>query len=201
MSTDKKYIRLRQRLRQMPAEVLTKAGRFSQIFSKVKICLQSAYIYIKKIFIRLRLGLIFLFLFFLETNFPNEIRLFSISPDLFFIFVFFLFLYRERNLFLFGVLFGFLKDIFSISKFPLNTIIFGIWSCSLPKIFKRFYKENIFLQIFILTLCIWINSFIFFIFRGVPTSVFLNITLLESFYGVCIYIFLFRFLKKCILNY
>lgn len=150
------------------------------------------------LFERKKLSLLFLILFFLEMNFP---RLFFVSCNLFFILTFFLCLYREKYVFLMGIFCGFLKDLMSISEFPLNIIIFGFWSYFLPKIFKKFYKENILLQISILTLCLWINSFIFFVFRKtISMGIFLNIVFLESLYQVFVYLILFRFLKRCIQN-
>jgi len=172
MSTDKRY-------------------RLTQIFLFSNI--------IKNNFFKIKLGLIFLIFFFLEVNFSREISLFTILPNLFFILIFFLCLYREGYIFFMGVSLGLLKDLFSISKFPLNTIIFGFWSYFLPKIFKRFYKENILLQVSIFILCTWLNSLISFLFRGeILGSIFLTIASLESLYGVLIYLFLFRFLKRCI---
>lgn len=145
---------------------------------------------------KVKLGLLFLIFFFLEMNFP---KVFSVSCNFFFILFFFLCLYRERHIFLVGIFFGFLRDLISISKFPLNTIIFGCWSYFLPKIFRRFYKENILLQISILILCVWVNSLIFFFFRRtISIPVFLNIAFLESLYQVSVFLVLFRFLKRCI---
>jgi len=144
-----------------------------------------------------KLFLLFFILFLIEINFPSRIYPFFILPDLFFILIFFLSLYRQKDIFFLGVSLGFLRDLISISNFCLNTIIFGFWSYSLPKIFKRFYKESIFLQLSILALCIWINSTVFMFFRRqILFSTFFTITSLESLYGVFIYCLVFRLLKK-----
>lgn len=164
--------------------------------SLLKICIIKFFPIAKKIRKNLKFALFFLILFFIEISYPNQIRLFSVSHSLFFILIFFLSLYRERYVLLIGLSLGLIKDIFSISKLPLNTVVYGLWSYLLPKIFKRFYKENIFLQISIFIFCVWINSAIFFISkRRVSFSIFSTIASLESLYGVIMYLFLSKFLK------
>lgn len=144
-----------------------------------------------------KLFLLFFIFFLIEINFLNQIHPFFILPDLFFILIFFLSLYRQKDVFFLGVSLGFLKDLISISNFCPNTIVFGFWSYFLPEIFRKFYKENICLQVSILVLCIWINSVIFmFSRRQVLFSTFFTITFLESLYGIFIYLSLFRLLKK-----
>ena len=81
----------------------------------------------KKIISVLGIVIIFLSIYFLQSNFFSWFNIYSIKPNLFIIFVIFLglFLGKEYGL-TFGILLGLILDLFSSQIIGINAICTGI---------------------------------------------------------------------------
>ena len=115
-------------------------------------------------------------------------RIFGIKPDLLLVTVVMASLFLEmRWAIVFGVGVGIFKDIFGLSPFGLNILLFGLWSFLSAKISRKISIEDNLSA----TLLVWaiallqnITSGLVLIYSGnfVPLGIFLRISLLASLY-------------------
>ncbi len=87
--------------------------------------------------------IIFLFIYFLQTNFFSWYNIAGIKPNLFIVFTLFIGLYLGRNYGLgLGIMFGLFLDFFVSKRIGLNAIMLGISGLLGGILDKSFSKES-----------------------------------------------------------
>jgi len=115
-------------------------------------------------------------------------RIFGIKPDLLLVTVVMASLFLEmRWAIVFGVAVGTFKDIFGLSPFGLNILLFGLWSFLSAKISRKIsIEDNLSATLLVLVIALLQNIAmgLALIYSGdfVPCGIFLRISLLGSFY-------------------
>lgn len=116
------------------------------------------------------------------------LRIFGIKPDLLLVTVVIAGLFLKTRLaVIFGVFVGIFKDIFSLTSFGLNVLLFSLWGFLVAKISRKLsIEDNLPAAILVLIIALLQNiaSGLAFIYSGgfVPCGIFLRIVLLGSLY-------------------
>lgn len=146
------------------------------------------------------LALIILAIF--QVTLLDGFKIFYIKPDFLFINVVLAALFFDLKwAVLFGVSAGALKDIFSLSAFGLNTVLFAAWTYLVVKLSRKISIENDLLRavlIFVITFSNAVVARSIFFFLGeinMPLGIFLRVGLLESLYAALISPLLFLVFK------
>ncbi|MDO8662075.1 MAG: rod shape-determining protein MreD [Candidatus Omnitrophota bacterium] len=123
-----------------------------------------------------------------QLTFLEYFRIFGIKPDLLLVTVVIAGLFLEMRLaIIFGIFTGIFKDIFSLSPFGLNVLLFSLWGFLVAKISRKIsIEDNIasVILVFVIALLQNIASGLALIYSGsfVPTGIFLRIILVGSLY-------------------
>lgn len=143
---------------------------------------------------------------FLELNFPKFFKIFGVVPNFLLILVIFFNVYfRQKNAFIFAVISGIVKDVFSVSRFGTNIISFLICSFVVNRIKSTVYHNDRISELVIVFLVSLLNSFIFYLLNlatiALPffKSLFF-IMLPESIYTAVVGPLVFYGLKRCVLE-
>jgi rod shape-determining protein MreD len=137
------------------------------------------------------LALIMLAIF--QVTLLDGFKVFYIKPDFLFISVVLAALFFDLKwAVIFGASAGALKDIFSLSAFGLNTVLFAAWTYLVAKLSRKISIENDLLRavlIFVITFSNAVVTRSIFFFLGeinMPLGIFLRVGLLESLYAAII---------------
>lgn len=137
-----------------------------------------------------------------QVTLLDYFKIYNIKPDLLLIAVVTVSLsFRLKLALSLSVFIGFLKDIFNINTFGLNTLLFPIWTFLIIKLSRKLTLENNFIRALLVVLVIILNNisirFINLIFgHAIPIGIFLRVTCLESLYTLGVSFLCFRFLCK-----
>ena len=97
----------------------------------------------KKVLINIILIFVFLFIYFLQSNFFTWFKIAGVMPNMFVILVLFIGLYGNKFMGLtYGVIFGLLLDCFIGKKLGVNAIMLGIVGIIGMLFDRNFSKEN-----------------------------------------------------------
>ena len=157
----------------------------------------------KKIISVLGIVIIFLSIYFLQSNFFSWFNIYSIKPNLFMIFVIFLglFLGKEYGL-TFGILLGLILDLFSSQIIGINAISLGAAGLLAGILAKNFSIEHKFTFIIIASLLTFIGESVYYaleiilIEAEVQLIIFIRILLIEIIFNDLIIIIIYPVLNK-----
>lgn len=146
----------------------------------------------------------------LEITILNHLQLFSVKPNLILLLITifsFYFNFDKIKVILFCLFCGFLKDIFSLTYFGTHMFIFMSLGILLSYISGQFLRYN---WIFIIPLFIVAsigNSVIYVLVQNLFFNkeislfyMFWRISILEIFYGLFIFLILFKPIKRCVID-
>lgn len=147
--------------------------------------------------------IVFLFIYFLQSNFFSWYNIAGIEPNLFIIFTLFIGLYLGRTQgFSLGVIFGFLIDLFIGKRVGLNAIMLGVAGLIGGILDKSFSKESrmtfMIMSIAITILCEIINYTIQIILLGAEANFlqFMKIVIIEAIYNAILVVILYPLIQK-----
>ena len=157
----------------------------------------------KKIISVLGIVIIFLSIYFLQSNFFSWFNIYSIKPNLFMIFVIFLglFLGKEYGL-TFGILLGLILDLFSSQMSGINAISLGAAGLLAGILAKNFSIEHKFTFIIIASLLTFIGESVYYALEiilseaEVQLIIFIRILLIEIIFNDLIIIIIYPVLNK-----
>lgn len=157
----------------------------------------------KKIISVLGIVIIFLSIYFLQSNFFSWFNIYSIKPNLFMIFVIFLglFLGKEYGL-TFGILLGLILDLFSSQIIGINAISLGAAGLLAGILAKNFSIEHKFTFIIIASLLTFIGESVYYALEiilseaEVQLIIFIRILLIEIVFNDLIIIIIYPVLNK-----
>ena len=157
----------------------------------------------KKIISVLGIVIIFLSIYFLQSNFFSWFNIYSIKPNLFMIFVIFLglFLGKEYGL-TFGILLGLILDLFSSQIIGINAISLGAAGLLAGILAKNFSIEHKFTFIIIASLLTFIGESVYYALEiilseaEVQLIIFIRILLIEIIFNDLIIIIIYPVLNK-----
>lgn len=157
----------------------------------------------KKIISVLGIVIIFLSIYFLQSNFFSWFNIYSIKPNLFIIFVIFLglFLGKEYGL-TFGILLGLILDLFSSQIIGINAISLGAAGLLAGILAKNFSIEHKFTFIIIASLLTFIGESVYYALEiilseaEVQLIIFIRILLIEIIFNDLIIIIIYPVLNK-----
>ena len=157
----------------------------------------------KKIISVLGIVIIFLSIYFLQSNFFSWFNIYSIKPNLFMIFVIFLglFLGKEYGL-TFGILVGLILDLFSSQIIGINAISLGAAGLLAGILAKNFSIEHKFTFIIIASLLTFIGESVYYALEiilseaEVQLIIFIRILLIEIIFNDLIIIIIYPVLNK-----
>jgi len=124
----------------------------------------------------------------LQMTFLEYFRIFGVKPDLLLVSVVIAgIFFKMRPVLIFAILTGIFKDIFSLSPFGLNVLLFSLWGFLVVKISREIsIEDNIAAAtlVFIIALLQNIATGLALVYSGsfVPIGIFLRIVLLGSLY-------------------
>ena len=136
-----------------------------------------------------------------QLTFLEYFMIFGIKPDLLLVTVVIAGLFLEtRPAVIFGIFAGIFKDIFSLSPFGLNVLLFSVWGVLVAKISRKISREDNIasaLLVFIIALLQNITTGLVVIYSGsfVPVGIFLRIVLLGSLYAALTLPVILKFAK------
>lgn len=137
----------------------------------------------------------------LQFTVLGHLQVFSIKPDLLLIAMILVSLYlRKWQGITLGVFCGALKDIFSISAFGINAVLFLFWSLLLGKVSRKISIDHNLVFAATVTIVTALNSMLvrlvfFYLGRPVSLGIFLRIFFLESLYTGLTALLFFRLVK------
>lgn len=147
--------------------------------------------------------IIFLFIYFLQTNFFSWYNIAGIKPNLFIVFTLFIGLYLGRNYGLgLGIMFGLFLDFFVSKRIGLNAIMLGISGLLGGILDKSFSKESritfILMTILVTILCEIISYTLQIILLSADSNFinFMKIILIEAIYNAILIIILYPLIQK-----
>ena len=157
----------------------------------------------KKIISVLGIVIIFLSIYFLQSNFFSWFNIYSIKPNLFMIFVIFvgLSLGKEYGL-TFGILLGLILDLFSSQIIGINAISLGAAGLLAGILAKNFSIEHKFTFIIIASLLTFIGESVYYALEiilseaEVQLIIFIRILLIEIIFNDLIIIIIYPVLNK-----
>ena len=157
----------------------------------------------KKIISVLGIVIIFLSIYFLQSNFFSWFNIYSIKPNLFMKFVIFLglFLGKEYGL-TFGILLGLILDLFSSQIIGINAISLGAAGLLAGILAKNFSIEHKFTFIIIASLLTFIGESVYYALEiilseaEVQLIIFIRILLIEIIFNDLIIIIIYPVLNK-----
>ena len=157
----------------------------------------------KKIISVLGIVIIFLSIYFLQSNFFSWFNIYSRKPNLFMIFVIFLglFLGKEYGL-TFGILLGLILDLFSSQIIGINAISLGAAGLLAGILAKNFSIEHKFTFIIIASLLTFIGESVYYALEiilseaEVQLIIFIRILLIEIIFNDLIIIIIYPVLNK-----
>lgn len=157
----------------------------------------------KKIISVLGIVIIFLSIYFLQSNFFSWFNIYSIKPNLFMIFVIFLglFLGKEYGL-TFGILLGLILDLFSSQIIGISAISLGAAGLLAGILAKNFSIEHKFTFIIIASLLTFIGESVYYALEiilseaEVQLIIFIRILLIEIIFNDLIIIIIYPVLNK-----
>lgn len=134
-----------------------------------------------------------------EAAILDYFKIFGAKPNLMLITVVIASLFFELKWAIaFSIFAGALKDIFSITAFGINTLLFPLWSFLIMELSKRICLDNNFVRVALIFILGIFNEIIFrFMFAisnsyFIPTSVFLRIAILGSLYSASLSPLIFK---------
>lgn len=157
----------------------------------------------KKIISVLGIVIIFLSIYFLQSNFFSWFNIYNIKPNLFMIFVIFLglFLGKEYGL-TFGILLGLILDLFSSQIIGISAISLGAAGLLAGILAKNFSIEHKFTFIIIASLLTFIGESVYYALEiilseaEVQLIIFIRILLIEIIFNDLIIIIIYPVLNK-----
>lgn len=157
----------------------------------------------KKAFVIILFFMVFLLIYFLQSNFFSWYNIAGIKPNMFIIFVLFIGLYLGKNYGLaMGVIFGIFLDLFIGKRIGLNGIALGISGMIGGILDKSFSKESritsMFMAMAVTILCEVINYTLqIILIEAVPIfSEFMYIIIIEAIYNAILVIILYPLIQK-----
>ncbi|MDD5568112.1 MAG: rod shape-determining protein MreD [Candidatus Omnitrophica bacterium] len=148
----------------------------------------------KLLFVTLILGLF-------QLVFLRHLTIFGACPDFLLIVVVIAGLFlKMRWAVIFGASVGMFKDIFSLSSFGLNILLFSCWSFMVVKISRKVSIEDNMIAVLLVFLIALLQNiisglFIFYSGASVPLGIFLRIVILGSFYTALTLPFILKVIK------
>ena len=156
----------------------------------------------KKVLINILIILMFLIIYFLQSNLFTWFKIAGVMPNLFVVLVLFIGLYAHKYMGVtYGIIFGILIDLFISKKVGITAIMLGAIGIMGTILDKNFSKENritIILMTTIATLLFEIGSYIlgFFIYKtDIQIGLFIQILLIECLYNALITIILYPLIQ------
>lgn len=147
--------------------------------------------------------IVFLLIYFLQSNFFSWYNIAGIEPNLFIVFILFIGLYLGKVCgFSLGIVFGICLDLFVGKRIGLNAIMLGIAGLIGGFLDKSFSKESritfMIMTISITILCEIINYTLQIILLGAEAEFikFMNIAIVEAIYNAIIVIILYPLIQK-----
>ena len=147
--------------------------------------------------------IVFLLIYFLQSNFFSWYNIAGIKPNLFIVFTLFIGLYLGKIYGLsLGIIFGILLDLFIGKRLGLNTIMLGIAGFIGGILDKSFSKENrltfMLMTIAVTILCEIVNYTLQIILLGADASFirFMKIVLIEAIYNAILVVILYPLIQK-----
>ena len=157
----------------------------------------------KRTLIIIAFFIVFLFLYFLQSDFFSWYNIAGIKPNLFIVFTLFIGLFLRKIWgFSFGVIFGILLDLFIGKRIGINAVMLGIAGLVGGVIDKSFSKESrmtfVLMTIAVTILCEIINYTLQIILLGADATFtkFMQITIIESIYNAILVIILYPLIQK-----
>lgn len=157
----------------------------------------------KKIIIYILLILVFLIIYFLQSNFFSWFTIYGIMPNLFVIYVLFIGLFAGQIPgAVLGMLFGVLLDIFIGEKIGISGILLGIVGFASSRLDKNFSKDS---KLTIMLMCIGATLFyesadyfisVFIYKMDIEIIALIKILLIESIYNSILIIILYPLMQK-----
>ena len=135
---------------------------------------------------------VLLALAYLQVTLLDYFKIAGVKPDLLFMsMVICSLLLQLRWALGLSIAAGILKDIFAITPFSINTILFPLWSIVIIVLSQRITTENKFIRLGIIFIAVLFNNIVFrflLISFGtyIPFGSFLRIMMLDCFYSVVI---------------
>lgn len=144
--------------------------------------------------------LIIVILGILQVTILDYFKIFTVKPDLLLISM----ALNNLNLgfrpaFALSLFAGLFKDVFGVSPFGINTILFGLWSFLIARLSREITIDNNITRvalIFIVTVMHNVLTRIILIYlgRSIPLGIFLRIVCVESIYTAAVSWLVFRYL-------
>lgn len=134
-----------------------------------------------------------LILALLQLTFLDVFKFLGVKPDLIFISVLIASMVLERRWAIaIAILAGMLKDIFSVSTFGLNTILFPMWSVILAQVSRRIFIDNNLIDMGLVFIFAAVNNIIIslalsFAGEGFSFGIYMRIIFLESIYTALVF--------------
>ncbi len=157
----------------------------------------------KRTLIIIAFFIVFLVLYFLQSDFFSWYNIAGIKPNLFIVFTLFIGLFLRKIWgFSFGVIFGILLDLFIGKRIGINAVMLGIAGLVGGVIDKSFSKESrmtfVLMTIAVTILCEIINYTLQIILLGADATFtkFMQITIIESIYNAILVIILYPLIQK-----
>lgn len=122
----------------------------------------------------------------LQVTIVDYFKVFSVKPDLILISMVIVNLLLERRwAFILSIFAGSLKDIFYVSAFGTNTLLFALWSFLIIKLSRKISLENIYLRAALMFVVVFASDIL--ARPPVPAGIFLRVAFLEAVYAAILF--------------
>lgn len=157
----------------------------------------------KKTLVIIELFIIFLILYFLQSNFFSWYNILGVAPNLFIILMLFIGLFTGKTYgLILGVILGLILDFFVGTKIGINAIIMGITGVFGAILDKNFSKDSRITLMFMVFFSTIIFELIFYVLQilicnmQIETLPFLKIIIIEIIYNLMITIIIYPGFQK-----
>lgn len=157
----------------------------------------------KKILVTISFFIVFLLIYFLQTNFFSWYNISGIQPNVFIIFALFIGLFLGKNHgAIYGICFGIILDLFIGKRIGFNGIMLGMAGALGGILDKSFSKESritfMIMTMFVTILCEFISYTIqIFIIKAQPAfAAFMRIITIEALYNAILVIIFYPLILK-----